>query len=54
MPADDVRYCVLCESDLPFELVDAEDQPAGGEWICVRCGSAVFVDPPVQGARRSA
>lgn len=50
MPADeDFRYCVLCESQMLFELVDADDQ-----WICVRCGSAVFVDPPVQAARRSA
>jgi hypothetical protein len=57
--ADDLRYCVLCESDELFELVDADDRPsdgtpAAGEWICVRCGSAVFVDPPAQASRRTA
>jgi hypothetical protein len=55
MPAeDDLRYCVLCESDRPFELVDSEDRSGDDEWICVRCGSALFVDPPAPAVRRTA
>ena len=44
---EDARYCALCESVMLFEQIGADtDEP--GEWICVTCGSAVFVDPPVQ------
>ena len=52
--ADDLRYCVLCDSYMLFELVDTDDRPADGQWICIRCGSAVFVDPPAQASRRTA
>jgi hypothetical protein len=44
---EDTRYCALCETVMLFEQVGPDtDEP--GEWICVACGSAVFVDPPVQ------
>lgn len=46
----DAQYCVLCETHMLFERVDSDDLPATevAEWICISCGSAVFVDPPVQ------
>lgn len=51
---EDARYCALCECVMLFEEVDADDDEPG-EWVCVTCGSAVFVDPPVQsGVRRTA
>ncbi len=47
---EDARYCALCETVMLFEQIGADtDEP--GEWICVACGSAVFVDPPVQATR---
>ncbi|HEY3001348.1 MAG TPA: hypothetical protein VGJ44_03270 [Kribbellaceae bacterium] len=56
-PGEDTRYCVLCQTVMLFERVDAADlldDAAGAEWVCVTCGSAVFVDPPVQAGGRSA
>ncbi|MFC0626610.1 hypothetical protein [Kribbella deserti] len=48
---DEAQYCVLCEGYVVFEQVEAEDLPSQDtitEWICVQCGSAVFLDPPAQ------
>jgi hypothetical protein len=47
---EDSRYCMLCETVMLFERVDPGDDraSASAEWVCVTCGSAVFVDPPVQ------
>jgi hypothetical protein len=42
---EDTRYCVLCEAVMLFEEVS---EGASAEWVCVNCGSAVFVDPPAQ------
>jgi hypothetical protein len=41
---------MLCETVMLFERVDPGDDraSASAEWVCVTCGSAVFVDPPVQ------
>lgn len=47
----EAQYCVLCEAYMLFERIAAEDLPtedAITEWICVQCGSAVFLDPPAQ------
>jgi hypothetical protein len=47
---EDARYCALCETVMLFEQIGTDsDEP--GEWVCVTCGSAVFVDPPVQVTR---
>jgi hypothetical protein len=47
---EDARYCALCETVMLFESVGPAglDAESPGEWVCVSCGSAVFVDPPVQ------
>jgi len=47
----EAQYCVLCDNYMLFERVDTDDLPAdddAADWICVSCGSAVFVDPPTQ------
>jgi len=46
--SQDAHYCVLCETYMLFERVDSEDLPIAdgpAEWICVTCGSAVFINP---------
>jgi hypothetical protein len=47
---EDTRYCMLCDTYMTFEQVDEHpyDEEPAGEWICVSCGSAVYVDPPIQ------
>jgi hypothetical protein len=45
---EDSRYCVLCETVMLFERLDPDDDCVPAEWVCVTCGSAVFVDPPAQ------
>ncbi|TWD82202.1 hypothetical protein FB561_3330 [Kribbella amoyensis] len=48
---EDTQYCVICEAVELFESVEAGDHPAddpAGEWICVTCGSALLIGPPVQ------
>jgi hypothetical protein len=47
-PDEDSRYCVLCETVMLFECVRPDEDCDPAEWVCVTCGSAVFVDPPVQ------
>jgi len=47
---ESTQYCVFCTTEMPFERIDATDvvldDPA--EWICVSCGSALLVNPPLQ------
>lgn len=55
--AEDTQYCVVCEAVVLFERVEAGDHPVddpAGEWICVSCGSALLVGPPLQHLDRSA
>lgn len=47
-PDEDSRYCVLCEAVMLFERLDLDDDRVPAEWVCVTCGSAVFVNPPAQ------
>ena len=50
-PAGEVeQYCVLCATTMPFECIEAADHLVDepDEWICVQCGSALLVDPPLQ------
>ncbi len=42
LTAGEVRWCVICEHEMPH------DRPAGGsepEVTCVGCGLALLVDP---------
>jgi hypothetical protein len=39
---------------MPFERIDADHGDGLGEEICVQCGSALLVDPPLQELERSA
>jgi len=46
----DTQYCVFCEAMMLFERVEAGDHPVddpAGEWICVGCGSALLIGPPL-------
>ncbi|GAA1577274.1 hypothetical protein GCM10009804_37340 [Kribbella hippodromi] len=47
------QYCAFCAAMMPFERIEPSgylvDEP--DEWICVRCGSALLVDPPLQDTR---
>ncbi|WP_432946750.1 hypothetical protein ACQPXM_09055 [Kribbella sp. CA-253562] len=48
---EDAQYCVFCEATVLFERVEAGDHPVddpAGEWICVGCGSALLIGPPLQ------
>jgi len=48
---EDTQYCVFCEAVVLFERVEAGDHPVddpAGEWICVSCGSALLIGPPLQ------
>ncbi|TDO51393.1 hypothetical protein EV643_103130 [Kribbella sp. VKM Ac-2527] len=48
---EDTQYCVVCETVAVFERVEAGDHPVddpAGEWICVTCGSALLIGPPLQ------
>lgn len=46
----DSQYCVFCATVMPFEQIEAADHLVDepDEWICVKCGSALLVDPPLQ------
>lgn len=54
---EDTQYCVFCEAVVLFERVEAGDHPVddpAGEWICVGCGSALLIGPPLQHLDRTA
>ena len=53
---EDSQYCVFCAAVMPFERIEAGDHLVDepDEWICVRCGSALLVDPPLQELDRTA
>ncbi|RZU15767.1 hypothetical protein EV645_3305 [Kribbella rubisoli] len=56
-PATEVeQFCVFCATTMPFECIEAADHLADepDEWICVQCGSALLVDPPLQQASHTA
>jgi hypothetical protein len=55
--AEDSQYCVFCDAVVLFERVEAADHPVddpAGEWICVSCGSALLIGPPLQHLDRTA
>jgi hypothetical protein len=55
--AEDSQYCVFCDAVVLFERVEAADHPLddpAGEWICVSCGSALLIGPPLQHLDRTA
>ncbi|MFI7067281.1 hypothetical protein ACIBL3_40245 [Kribbella sp. NPDC050124] len=47
---EDSQYCVFCATVMPFERIEAADHLVDepDEWICVKCGSALLIDPPLQ------
>jgi hypothetical protein len=53
---EDSQYCVFCVTVMPFERIEAADHLVDepDEWICVKCGSALLVDPPLQEFNRTA
>ncbi|MEU4603005.1 hypothetical protein AB0F43_08510 [Kribbella sp. NPDC023972] len=53
---EDSQYCVFCATVMPFERIEAADHLVDepDEWICVTCGSALLVDPPLQQLNRTA
>ncbi|MGW1343081.1 hypothetical protein ACWCOV_18660 [Kribbella sp. NPDC002412] len=53
---EDSQYCVFCATVMPFERIEAADHLVDepDEWICVQCGSALLVDPPLQELNRTA
>ena len=54
--AGDSQYCAFCATVMPFERIEAADHliDEPDEWICVKCGSALLIDPPLQQLHRSA
>ena len=53
---EDAQYCVFCATVMPFERIEVADHLVDepDEWICVKCGSALLVDPPLQELNRTA
>lgn len=53
---EDSQFCVFCATVMPFERIEAADHliDEPDEWICVTCGSALLVDPPLQEFNRTA
>ena len=53
---EEAQYCVFCATVMPFERIEAADHLVDepDEWICVKCGSALLVDPPLQELHRTA
>ena len=53
---EDAQYCVFCATVMPFERIEVADHLVDepDEWICVKCGSAVLIDPPFQELHRTA
>ena len=56
VPGQQSQYCILCAAVMPFEVIEAPDHLVDepDEWICVQCGSALLVDPPLQELHRTA
>jgi hypothetical protein len=54
--AEDSQYCVFCATVMPFERIKAADHliDEPDEWMCVQCGSALLIDPPLQELHRTA
>lgn len=50
------QYCAFCAAVMPFERIEPSDYLVDepDEWICVKCGSALLVDPPTQELHRTA
>jgi hypothetical protein len=50
------QYCAFCATVMPFERIEAADHLVDepDEWICVKCGSALSIDPPAQQLDRTA
>jgi hypothetical protein len=48
--SDAAQYCAFCATVMPFERVEPSDYLVDepDEWICIKCGSALLVDPPAQ------
>ena len=49
--SEDSQYCVFCDAVMLFERIEAADHPVddpAGEWICVSCGTALLIGPPLQ------
>jgi hypothetical protein len=53
---DAAQYCAFCATVMPFERIEPSDYLVDepDEWICIKCGSALLVDPPTQQHPRSA
>jgi hypothetical protein len=53
---DAAQYCAFCATVMPFERIEPSDYLVDepDEWICVKCGSALLVDPPSQQLNRTA
>ncbi|ADB30759.1 hypothetical protein Kfla_1664 [Kribbella flavida DSM 17836] len=50
LPGEDAHYCVFCEAVVLFERIEAGDHPVddpAGEWVCVSCGTALLIGPPL-------
>lgn len=49
------QYCAFCATEMPFERIEPSDYQIDepDEWICIKCGSALLIDPPIQGFARS-
>jgi hypothetical protein len=52
----ETQYCVFCATEMLFERIEAADHLVDepDEWICVQCGSALLVDPPLQQLNQTA
>jgi hypothetical protein len=53
---EDSQFCAFCATVMPFERIEAADHLVDepDEWICVKCGSALSIDPPAQQLDRTA
>ena len=53
---EDTQYCVFCATVMPFERIETADHLSEepDEWICVKCGYALLIDPPSQELHRTA
>lgn len=53
--ASAAQYCAFCATEMPFERIEPSDYQIDepDEWICIKCGSALLIDPPIQGFARS-
>jgi hypothetical protein len=53
---EESQYCVVCAATMPIERIEAADHLVDDpdEWICVQCGFALLIDPPLQELHRTA